>query len=124
MSVFSAMNTHVFHTNGDYETGIWASQRIGNRTKMKVTTSRLVPPITEKDVSFFPRQVEQNKGSVSVGEEKEPAFPPEQFSKLKKGGDGTCEALILWVAHQFAVNGGRNYCVKTFEQDQSQRQKP
>jgi type IV secretory pathway TraG/TraD family ATPase VirD4 len=119
MSVFSAMNTHIFHANGDHETNRWASQKIGMRTRLKVSASGILRPITEKDVSLFPRYPEHynNRGGVSLAEEKEPAIPPEQFSRLKKGGDGTCDAVILWLSHQFEVNGGKNYCVKTFTQD-------
>ena len=118
-SVFASMNTYIFHTNGDYETNIWASQRIGDITVKKLTTDGLMRSITHEDVSFFPKSPEEVKsiGRFSLGEETKRAMPPEDFSKLKKGGDGTCEAVVLWLSHQFACNQGKNFCVATFEQE-------
>ena len=28
-----------------------------------------------------------------------------------------CDAVILWLSHQFAVNKNRNFCVKSFAQE-------
>jgi hypothetical protein len=28
-----------------------------------------------------------------------------------------CEAVLLWLSHQFAANGNRNFCVVTFAQE-------
>lgn len=118
MSVFSAMNTHIFHSNGDDYTNRWASEKIGLTRRLKVSASNLFSPLKASDVTFFPRDPVESKGSISLGEEKEPAIPPERFAQLKRGGDGTSEAVIHWISHRFAINESRNYCVKVFEQDE------
>jgi hypothetical protein len=74
---------------------------------------------TDKDNSFFSRRPEEveSAGGFSIEERRERAIPPEEFSKLKRGGDGTCEAVILWLSHKFSVNKNRNFCVRTFQQE-------
>ena len=113
------MNTYIFHTNGDYETNMWASQRIGDVTTKTISTEGLYRAITKEDLSWFPRRPEETQsiGQFTLGKETKPAMPPEDFSKLKKGGDGTCEAVVLWLSHQFACNQGKNFCVVTFAQE-------
>jgi hypothetical protein len=119
-AVFAAMNTYIFHTNGDLETNRWASAHVGEVKKLKLTTDGLLRPLKDKDISFFterrPEQVE-NVGRFTLAEETKQSIPPEDFAKLKRGGDGSCEALIVWLAHSFAANRGRNFCVLTFEQE-------
>lgn len=120
-AVFSAMNTYIFHTNGDLETNQWASAHVGAQKKLKLTTDGLLKPMKDKDISFFterrPEEVE-NVGKFILAEETKQSVPPEDFAKLKRGGDGTCEALIVWLSHRFAANRNRNFCVLTFEQEQ------
>lgn len=119
-AVFSAMNTCIFHCNGDLETNRWSSQRIGEVKKLKLTTDGLFRHLKDKDIKFFedrrPEEME-NVGTMKVIEETKAALRPEDFMKLKRGGEGTCEAVVLWLAHQFAVNQSRNFCVVTFEQE-------
>lgn len=119
MSVFAAMNTYVFHTNGDLDTNRWASDRIGQIKKLKLTTDGLLKPLRPKDISFWSREPHEveNVGALSLQEETKRGLDPEDFSKLKRGGDGTCEAVILWLSHRFAANKNRNFCVLTFEQE-------
>ena len=118
-AVFSAMNTHIFHTNGDLNTNVWASRRIGELRSLKLTTSGLFKPLRDKDISFSRRRPEEveHVGTMQIEEEIKEAFRPEDFALLKRGGDGRCEAVILWLSHQFAGNGHRNFCVKTFSQE-------
>ena len=118
-AVFSAINTHIFHTNGDFDTNQWAAQRIGQLKKLKLTTDGLLRPLTAKDISIFERPPEEtrNVGHFSLEKETKNAVEPEDFMRLKRGGDGTCEAIILWLSHQFAVNRNRNFCFLTFEQE-------
>ena len=119
-AVFSAMNTCIFHCNGDLETNRWSSQRIGEVKKLKLTTDGLFRHLKDKDIKFLedrrPEEME-NVGTMKVIEETKAALRPEDFMKLKRGGEGTCEAVVLWLAHQFAVNQNRNFCVVTFEQE-------
>jgi len=119
MAVFAAMNTYIFHTNGDLDTNRWASERIGQIKKLKFTTDGLLKPTRAKDITWFEREPHEveNVGKLSLREEKKSALEPEDFMKLKRGGDGTCEAVVLWLSHRFAVNHNRNYCVLTFEQE-------
>lgn len=118
-AVFAAMNTYIFHTNGDYETNEWASRRIGDLTTKKVTTDGLLRAVTSEEISIFPIRPENVKsiGHFSMSEETKRAVPPEDFAKLQKGGGGTCEAVVLWLSHQFEINDGKNYCVTTFAQE-------
>jgi hypothetical protein len=113
------MNTYFFHTNGDYEVNCWASNLIGNIREKRLESTGIVRGFATEDYSFFPRQPEDVKsaGSFRMGERDERAIRPEDFAKLKRGGDGTCEAVILWLSHQFAVNKNRNFCVRTFQQE-------
>jgi len=119
-AVFSAMNTNIFHTNGDLETNRWASERIGRIRTQKLTTSgNMVKPVQAQDYTIWQRRPEDNKtiGSFQWEKKEELALNPEDFSKLKRGGDGTCEGVILWLSHQFAINQQRNFCVKIFTQE-------
>lgn len=118
-AVFAAMNTLLFHTNGDMMTNRWASEKIGVIRKLKLTTDGLLRTMTDKDYTFAERRPEEvkNVGKMKVVEERKPGLPPEDFAKLKRGGDGTCEAVLIWLSHQFAANGGRNFCVLTFNQE-------
>jgi hypothetical protein len=119
MAVFAAMNTYIFHTNGDLDTNRWASERIGQIKKLKLTTDGLLKPTRAKDITWFEREPHEveNVGKLSFREEKKSALEPEDFMKLKRGGDGTCEAVVLWLSHRFSVNQNRNFCVLTFEQE-------
>ena len=118
-AVFAAMNTCLFHTNGEMMTNRWASEKIGEVRKLKLTTDGLLKPLRDKDISFFDRRPEdvKNIGTMRIAEEKKTAMPPEDFAKLKRGGDGTCEAILVWLSHQFAANNNRNFCVLTFTQE-------
>jgi len=118
-AVFAAMNTYLFHTNGDLETNQWASAHIGEIRKSKLTTDGLLRPMRDKDYSFLQRRPEEveNVGKMRIEDETKPSMPPEDFAKLKRGGDGTCEAVLVWLSHQFAANRNRNFCVLTFEQE-------
>ena len=114
------MNTCIFHTNGDLETNRWASERIGlDRTEI-LKSQGLLRPVQDENISFFKTQRPEdykNTGGYKWEKENEPAFPPENFSKLKRGGAGTCEALVLWLAHQFEVNNWKNFTVVNFDQE-------
>jgi hypothetical protein len=118
-AVFSAMNTLFFHTNGDMTTNKWASEKIGEIRKLKLTTDGLLRPMVTKDYTFLERRPEEvkNVGKMSIKEERKSGLPPEDFARLKRGGDGMCEAVLLWLSHQFAANGNRNFCVVTFAQE-------
>ena len=118
-AVFAAINTYIFHTNGDHETNCWASARIGDIRERRLSSGGLLKAFTKEDFSIFPRQPEEIKsaGEMSITETRERAIPPEDFGKLKRGGDGTCEAVILWLSHQFTFNKNRNFCVRTFQQE-------
>ena len=122
-AVFAAMNTYIFHTNGDHETNSWASQRIGDERKTTLKSSGLFRDIPKEELPFFENRrpdVMKSAGGFTLGEEKKRPVPPEDFGKLKKGGDGTCEAIILWLSQQFAANGGKSYNRIWFEQEKRQ----
>jgi hypothetical protein len=119
-AVFAAMNTHIFHTNGDHDTNSWASQKIGEVKKKHWTTGGLIKGFTDDDhkIVFRDRPGETKSiGKLDITEDKEPGMRPEDFSKLKRGGDGTCEAVILWLGHEFAVNNKMNFCKRKFQQE-------
>jgi hypothetical protein len=123
-AVFSAMNTHIFHTNGDETTNRWASESIGmiNRRSLQASGG-MVGAFPGKGFSLFPKNAEEVKsvgGKFSIEDKLELAVRPEQFGDLKKGGppDGKCEAVIHWLSHQFECNKNQRYCVRTFEQEQ------
>jgi hypothetical protein len=119
-AVFAAMNTYLFHTNGDLLTNRWASDHIGEIKHLKLTTDGLLKPLRDKDISFWERRPEEveNVGKIKITEEQKRGLPPEDFAKLKRGGDGTCEAVLLWLSHQFTTNHHRNFCVVTFAQEE------
>ena len=119
-AVFSAMNTYIFHCNGDLDTNKWASERIGQEKKLKLTSDGLLKTLSHKDITFFddrPPDEVKNIGGFGLSEETKSFFRPEDFANLKRGGGGTCEAVILWLSHQFAANKYRNFCVSTFDQE-------
>jgi hypothetical protein len=118
-AVFSAMNTYIFHTNADLYTNRWASEHIGEEKRLTLTTDGLIRPRRSKDFSFSSRRPEEveNVGGMQIFEEKKQSVRPEDFSKLKRGGDGTCEAVILWLSHRFAINQNRNFSRRIFEQE-------
>jgi len=120
-AVFAAMNTYILHTNSDFETNEWVSKRIGDEKNIKLKASGLLlRSPSEEDLAFFEtRRPDDVKsiGAFSWTEERKRAIPPEDFGKLKKGGDGICEAIILWLSHKFAVNGGKQYNRIWFEQE-------
>lgn len=119
MAVFAAINSIIFHTNGDRETNVWAAERIGQLKKLKLTTDGLLKPLNENDITFLDRtpQETKNVGAFSLSEETKHAISPEDFMKLKRGGNGVCEAVIFWLAHRFAINRNRNFAVITFAQE-------
>jgi hypothetical protein len=122
-AVFSAMNTHIFHTNGDMTTNKWASERIGLDRTETLKGQGLIRPILDENISFFKKQRPENfknTGGFKWDKEKEPAFPPEDFAKLKRGGDGTCDAVVFWLAHQFEFNSGKNFTILNIEQEPRQ----
>jgi hypothetical protein len=92
---------------------------LGKIRTNKLTTSGLLKPFRAEDYTIFERRPEdiKNIGGFQWDKRNEPAFEPEEFSKLKRGGDGTCQAVILWLAHQFADNANKNFHVLTFEQE-------
>ena len=90
-AVFAAMNTYIFHTNGDHETNSWASQRIGDERKTTLKSSGLFRDIPKEELSFFENRrpdVMKSAGGFTLGEEKKRAVPPEDFGKLKKAAMG------------------------------------
>jgi len=113
-AVFGSMNTHIFHTNGDLETNKWASERIG--TAIQTLTNFSNSSNRKSSGAEGPNDAESGT-STSVNQQFASAFRHESFQLLKKGGDGFCEALLLWTSHRFAGNGGKPYCVKQFQQD-------
>jgi len=65
----------------------------------------IVPPKPATDGIFVRRTLEDS------------GFRPAEFSRLKRGGDGTCEAVIFWLSHQFECNDGKSFCRRTFTQE-------
>jgi hypothetical protein len=124
--VFATMNTHVFHANGDLETNKWASEKMGTTMQMLVNVSISSQPkhsTQPKHWLFdaFKQDTErESTSSTSINQHREKVFQPESFAQLKKGGDGSCQAVILWVSHQFKASKGRPFCVKVFGQDSNQ----
>lgn len=119
-AVFGAMNTFIFHTNGDMHINRWASDKIGDVRRMKFTSSGLFKAVPMEETNPFRSNdpdTLKSIGSMSLNEEIKPGLPPEDFAKLVRGGEGYCEAVILRLSHQFASNHGRNFCVLTFEQE-------
>jgi hypothetical protein len=121
-AVFAAMNTYIFHTNGDMDTNRWASDKIGLDRMEILKGTGLLRPVLDENISFFKTQRPQdfkNAGGFRWEKEKEPAFPPENFAKLKRGGgqDGVCDAVVFWLAHQFESNHYKNFATITFAQE-------
>lgn len=111
--LFSLMNTQVFHANGDHATNQWASEKIGREMRTQFNFS--VTP--EPQPGFWDLfKSSTSKTTTSTSKAWEEIIRPEEFSCLKKGGDGFCEAIVLWVAHRFKSNGGRPFCRLTFNQ--------
>ena len=125
-AVFSAINTHIFHTNGDMTTNKWAAERIGIERSETLKSQGVFRPVLDENISFFKQQRPEhfkNIGGFKWDKEKEPAFPPEDFAKLKRGGDGSCDAVVFWLAHQFEINGGKNFAVVSFGQEKKMNSK-
>lgn len=119
LSVFSAMNTCIFHSNVDIDTNRWASDRIGEETTQKIRADRLWRNVSPDEISIFSNDPEdvESIGSFSLTEETKKAVRPEEFSQLKKPEGGICEAIMLWLSHEFEINGGKNYCRLKFAQE-------
>jgi hypothetical protein len=116
------MNTQIFHANGDLETNQWASDKLGTALKTQVQVSYQSQPKRSSDpLNWFwdaltPEQRESTS-STTINQQREKVLEPEEFSKLKKGGDGTCQAVVLWVSHEFKCNEGRPFRTLAFDQD-------
>jgi hypothetical protein len=118
-AVFATTNTQIFHTNGDPDTNRWASEKMGTEltTQLKVSvSSEPKHPEQPKNTiwdswTFWPAEEEQ-KVSTSFDESRDKAVQPERFFTLKMGGDGECEAFIIWVGHKFKATG-RHYRLKS-----------
>lgn len=127
--VFATMNTQVFHANGDLDTNTWASEKLGTEltTLVNVSVSSQPKRPSEPKHWFFdafklPESEErESHSSTSVNQHREKVFQPEQFAQLKKGGDGSCEAIILWVSHEFKCNKSLPFRQAVFEQDSEQK---
>jgi len=111
---FSLMNTQVFHCNGDMMTNQWASQKIGQEMKLRLGFSTAPEPPEKGFWDFF--KPAASRTTTSSSKQWEPIVRPEEFFRLKNGGDGTCEAILLWVSHQFQSNGGKPFMKLVFEQ--------
>jgi hypothetical protein len=125
--VFATMNTQVFHANGDMDTNKWASDKLGTtiKTLVNVSVSSVPKTPTQPRHWFFDvlKQEERTStSSTSVNQHREKVLQPEEFARLKKGGDGTCQAVLLWVSHAFRCSGGRPFRVVVFGQDDDGRQ--
>ena len=123
--VFATMNTHIYHANGDLETNKWSSEKLGTAIKTLVNvsiSSQPKHPTHPKHwlLDMFKQDERESTSSTSVNQHRETIFQPETFSQLKKGGDGTCQAVVLWVSHKFRCNQGRPFRVTVFEQDNNQ----
>ena len=124
--VFATMNTQVFHANGDLETNKWASEKMGTAMKTVVNVSvSSQPKHSSKPRHWFfdafkPDDERESTSSASLNQHREAIFQPEAFAQLKKGGDGSCQAVVLWVSHQFNCNEGRPFRVTVFQQDDNQ----
>lgn len=114
-SLFSLMNTKVFHANGDLDTNQWASAEIGKelKTRFNFTTQPEQQPQSVWDY-FKPK----SRTSTSTSRQWEQLIRPEEFAELKKGGDGTSEAILFWMSHKFADNGGKPFKKLVFDQEQ------
>jgi hypothetical protein len=114
--VFALMNTQVFHCNMDDFTNRWAAQKIGQELKTRFNFS-----ISRSDQSRPDKFFEPNTRSSTVGSSSTKSWEllvrPEEFSALLKGGDGTCEAIVLWMSHQFQCNDGKPYAKIIFNQE-------
>jgi len=123
---FATMNTQVFHANGDLETNKWASEKMGTAMKTVVNVSvSSQPKHSSKPRHWFfdafkPDDERESTSSASLNQHREAIFQPEAFAQLKKGGDGSCQAVVLWVSHQFNCNEGRPFRVTVFQQDDNQ----
>ena len=124
--VFATMNTHIFHANGDLDTNKWASEHLGTTMRSQVSVSISSHPKPPKQTGhwlldmFNHEEKQESNASTSVQKHRERLLEPEAFAQLKKGGDGTCQAVILWMSHRFRCNQGRPFRVITFEQDNNQ----
>ena len=120
-AVLEAINTLIFHTNGDSETNRWASDKIGEVKEKHFVTSGLVRGFTPEDYSFFtpPGQISKSAGSLDITETSELGMPPDKFSELLRGGPdtGKCEAVILWLSHKFECNQGKKFAKRMFHQE-------
>jgi len=117
-SVFAAMNTYIFHANPDPHTNGFASEVIGDARRNHLTSDGLLKdtPYTDYSLYFKPPGELKSIGKLGVSTKQQRAIPPEDFAKLKRGGDGTSEAIVFWMSHRFAVNGGHNFHKAIFPQ--------
>jgi hypothetical protein len=114
---FSLMNTQVFHANNDHYTNKWASDKIGKelRTRINFSTSMETPKTQGFWARFDTPESKSSRGTSSHTQWEE-IVRPEEFHRLKKGGNGTCEAYLLWMSHSFQANGGKPFVRMAFNQ--------
>ncbi len=114
--VFALMNTQVFHCNMDDFTNRWAAHKIGQELKMRFNFSITAndPPKSNQAFDPFSRS---SKLTTSSAKNWELLVRPEEFSALLKGGNGTCEAIVLWMSHQFPNNDDKPYARLIFNQE-------
>lgn len=121
-SVLEAMNTHIYHCNPDMVINHYASKKIGVTKRPTLSApGGLLREFTKEDFCFDHAHDYRSKsvGGFQISEREEWAVRPEEFSKLKKGGDGTSEAILVWMSHQFRSN--QNLCCKRIVIEQENR---
>lgn len=112
MSVLSSIGTYVLHHNPDHLTNMWIANILGEVSDF---ATRFNEPENQGffDSKLWRPLIDRPK----LTEISRPAITQRDFLSLKVGGDGTCEAYVVWLAHKFRRSGGHCFIKMTFNQD-------
>jgi hypothetical protein len=117
-SVFGNLNTKIFHANNDVQTNEWSSKQFGSELRRRRSTTQN-PPQARGFFDAFSQTINPTGNtSFSHAENWEPAVRPEEFNKLRNGGEGNnfeVDAYITWP--QLDDGQGRHFILTTFLQN-------
>ena len=119
-SVFGNLNTKIFHANSDPRTNQYASTLFGTEVRMRASFSYKTPPPPKDMWDRFQRMINPPRtGGSNVSPHVEPAVRPEEFERLRIGGEENhflVDAYITWLG--LSTEEGQHFTMTTFLQNQ------
>jgi hypothetical protein len=120
-SVFSNLNTKIFHANSDPTTNDWSAKQLGKEVHTRYTISHSPPPPARDFWDSVRRAIDPpHTTNVSAAEHLEYAIEADKFAELRTGGlenDFQVDAYVTWVG--LSAERERHFMQTTFNQNQN-----